>query len=227
MGGRGATSRFICGYLNCDQKFNPLAGALPNILVVRAADDYATVEAIDAKGKRPTRVPEGSGTWLSTTLKFAVHEAKNGRPGNGAMLGRLTELMFVEILRQYMQQLPPDQSGWLAGLNDPHVGKALRPMHAHPERNWTVEELAREAGVSRSVLAARFTELLGESPMRYLARWRIHLAKQLLRESQQSIAEIAARMGYDSEASFNRAFKRAEGQPPARWRRKLAAVAHA
>ncbi len=223
LAGRGAKSRFICGYLNCDQRFNPLVGALPNIMVVRAADNYTLVEAVDRKGKRPARVSQGSGTWLSTTLKFAIHEAKTGHPGNGAMLGRLTELMFVEILRQYMQQLPPDQAGWLAGLNDPQVGKALRPMHAQPERNWTVEELAREAGVSRSVLAARFTELLGESPIRYLARWRVHLAKQLLRESAFGIAEIAARVGYDSEAAFNRAFKRAEGQPPATWRRKLAA----
>jgi AraC-like DNA-binding protein len=219
LGGGGKKSRFICGYLNCDQRFNPLLGALPNILVVRSRDDYSSVEAIDSNGVRPARVPEGSSTWLSTTLKFTVHEARSGHPGNGAMLGRLTELMFVEILRQYMQQLPPDNTGWLAGLNDPCVGKALRLMHAEPARNWTVDELAREAAVSRSVLAERFTNLVGDSPMKYLANWRIQLAKQMLREGRGSILEVACKVGYDSEAAFNRAFKRATGTPPATWRK--------
>jgi AraC-like DNA-binding protein len=222
LGGGGKTSRFICGYLNCDQRFNPLLGALPNILVVRARDEYSSVEAVDRNGVRPAQVPQGSSTWLSTTLKFTVHEARSGRPGNGAMLGRLTELMFVEILRQYMQQLPADNTGWLAGLNDPCVGKALRLMHAEPARNWTVDELAREAAVSRSVLAQRFTDLIGEPPMKYLTTWRIQLAKQMLREGR-SIQEVATRVGYDSEAAFNRAFKRAAGIPPAAWRKGVAA----
>jgi AraC-like DNA-binding protein len=221
FGGGGEKSRFICGYLNCDQRFNPLLGALPTILVVRSRDDYAAVEAIDRNGRRPTRVSQGSGTWLGTTLKFTVHEAMAGRPGNNAMLGRLTELMFVEILRQYMQQLPTDQTGWLAGLNDPCVGKALRLMHMEPARSWTVDELAREAAASRSVLAQRFTELVGDSPMRYLAGWRIHLAKQMLREEKCTINEIAAKVGYESEAAFNRAFKRLTGTPPASWRRNI------
>ena len=162
-----------------------------------------------------------SSTWLSTTLKFTVHEARSGHPGNDAMLGRLTELMFVEILRQYMQQLPPDNSGWLSGLNDPCVGKALRLMHAEPARNWTVDELAREAAVSRSVLAGRFTDLVGDSPTKYLANWRIQLAKQMLREGRASILEVATKV--DSEAAFNRAFKRATGTPPAAWRKGVAA----
>ena len=127
-------------------------------------------------------MPQGSGTWLGTTLKFTINEARAARPGNAAMLGRLTELMFVEILREYMQRLPDNQGGWLAGLNDPHVGKALRLLHANPQRSWTVEELAREVAVSRSVLAQRFTELVGEAPMRYLANWRMQLAKQMMRE---------------------------------------------
>ncbi len=223
--GGGRTSRFICGYLECDQKFNPLLGALPTILVVRSRDEYLAVEAIDRNGKRPTQVPPGIGTWLSTTLKFIVHEARVGRPGNAAMLGRLTELMFLEILRQYMQQLPSGQSGWLAGLNDPQVGKALRLMHAQPARNWTVEELAREAAVSRSALAERFTEMIGDPPMKYLAGWRIQLAQQMLREGRHSIAQVAERVGYDSEAAFNRAFKRAVGVPPAAWRKQAAARA--
>jgi AraC family transcriptional regulator, alkane utilization regulator len=224
FGGGGSKSRFICGYLNCDQRFNPLVAALPTMLVVRSSNDYAAVEAIDQNGTHPTRVPQGAGTWLSTTLKFTIHEARAAHPGNAAMLGRLTELMFVEILRQYMQQLPAGQCGWLAGLNDAHVGKTLRLMHANPARCWTVSELAREAAISRSALAERFTELIGESPMRYLARWRVQLAKQMLHDGNSSIAEIAARVGYESEAAFNRAFKRGAGSPPATWR-KIAASA--
>src|SRR5262249_2322807 len=156
-------SRFVCGYLNCDQRFNPLVSALPTMLVVRCSNDYAAVEGIDHSGIRPAQVSQGSGTWLSTTLKFTINEARTARPGNAAMLGRLTELMFVEILRQYMQQLPASERGWLAGLNDVHVGKALRLMHADPAHDWTVSDLAREAGISRSALAERFTQLLGES----------------------------------------------------------------
>jgi AraC family transcriptional regulator, alkane utilization regulator len=218
-GGGGRTSRFVCGYLNCDQRFGPLVEALPTMLVVRSRDDYSAIDAIDAGGTRPTTVPQGSGTWLGTTLKFTVNEARTGRPGNAAILGRLTELMFVEILREYMQRLSADQGGWLAGLNDPHVGKALQLMHANPARDWTVDDLGREAAVSRSVLAQRFTDLVGESPMRYLANWRMQLAKQMMRDGARNIQEVATRVGYESEAAFNRAFKRATGSPPAAWRK--------
>jgi AraC-like DNA-binding protein len=218
-GGGGQPSRFVCGYLNCDQRFSPLIDALPTMLVVRSRDDYAAIEAIDARGARPTVVPEGSGTWLGTTLKFTINEARVARPGNGAMLGRLTELMFVEILREYMQRLPTSQRGWFAGLNDAYVGKALRLLHANPVRDWTVDQLAREVAVSRSVLAQRFTELVGEAPMKYLASWRMQLAKQMMRDGARNIQDIATRVGYDSEAAFNRAFKRATGSPPAMWRK--------
>jgi AraC family transcriptional regulator, alkane utilization regulator len=224
FGGGGRKTRFICGYLNCDQRFSPLASALPTMLVVRSSDDYAAVEAIDHDGTRPANVPERSGTWLSTTLKFTINEALAARPGNAAMLGRLTELMFIEVLRQHMQQLPPSQRGWLAGLNDLHVGKALRLMHANPAHDWTVSELAHETAISRSALAERFTQLLGQSPMRYLARWRVQLAKQMLRDRDSSIAEIALRVGYESEAAFNRAFKRSAGSPPAVWRKRAASA---
>jgi len=164
-------------------------------------------------------VPQGSSNWLGTTLKFTVNEARAARPGNVAMLGRLTELMFVEILREYMQRLSTDQRGWFAAVNDPHVGQALRLLHANPVRDWTVDEVAREVGLSRSVLAQRFAELVGEAPMRYLANWRMQLAKQMMREGMRSIQEVATRVGYDSEAAFNRAFKRATGSPPAAWRK--------
>jgi AraC-like DNA-binding protein len=219
FGGGGHTSRFVCGYLNCDQRFSPLVEALPTMLLVRSRDDYSAIDAVDAGGSQPTTVPEGSGTWLGTTLKYTVNEARAARPGNAAMLGRLTELMFVEILREYMQRLPVDQGGWLAGLNDPHVGKALRLMHANPARDWTVDDLAREAAVSRSVLAQRFTDLVGDAPMRYLSNWRMQLAKQMMRDGARNIQDVATRVGYDSEAAFNRAFKRATGSPPAAWRK--------
>ena len=217
-GGGGRTSRFVCGYLNCDQRFSPLVEALPTMLLVRSRDDYSSIEAIDVGGSKPTVVPPGSGTWLGTTLKFTVNEARAARPGNAAMLGRLTELMFVEILREYMQRLPVTQGGWLAGVNDPIVGKALRLLHGNPARNWTVDALAHEGAASRSVLAQRFTELVGESPIRYLANWRMQLAKQMMRDGTR-IQDVATRVGYDSEAAFNRAFKRATGCPPAAWRK--------
>ena len=225
FGGGGPASRFVCGYLNCDQRFSPLIGGLPTMLLVRSRDDYAAIEAIDAEGRRPTVMPRGTGTWLGTTIKFTINEARSSRPGNTAVLGRLTELMFVEILREYMQQLPQDHGGWLAGLNDPHVGKALRLLHENPTRNWTVEELSREAAISRSALAERFTQLVGEAPMRYLANWRMQLAKQLLREGAHTMQDVATRVGYESEAAFNRAFKRATGSPPATWRRGASAAA--
>jgi len=219
-GGGGRTSRFVCGYLNCDQRFSPLVDALPTMLLVRSRDDYSSIEAVDARGTLPAVVPQGSGTWLGTTLKFTVNEARTARPGNAAILGRLTELMFVEILREYMQRLPANQGGWLSGLNDPYVGKALRLMHEDPVRDWTVDELAREAAVSRSVLAQRFTELVGEAPMRYLAGWRMQLAKQMMRDGAGNIQAIATRVGYESEAAFSRAFKRATGSPPTAWRKE-------
>ena len=225
FGGGGRTSRFVCGYLNCDQRFSPLVEALPTMLFVRSRDDYSAIVAVDATGSRPTGVPQGSGTWLGTTLKFTINEARAGRPGNSAMLGRLTELMFVEILREYMQCLPANQGGWLAGLNDAHVGKALRLLHATPGREWTVDELAREVAASRSVLAQRFTDLVGETPMRYLTNWRMQLAKQMMREGARNVQDVATRVGYDSEAAFNRAFKRATGSPPATWRKRAVSAA--
>lgn len=219
-GGGGRTSRFVCGYLNCDQRFSPLVDALPTMLLVRSRDEYSSIEAVDTRGTLPDVVPQGSGTWLGTTLKFTVNEARAARPGNAAILGRLTELMFVEILREYMQRLPASRGGWLSGVNDPCVGKALRLMHEDPVRDWTVDELAREAAVSRSVLAQRFTELVGEAPMRYLAGWRMQLAKQMMRDGAGNIQDIATRVGYESEAAFSRAFKRATGSPPTAWRRE-------
>lgn len=225
FGGGGRRARFICGYLNCNQRFAPLFEALPPILIVRRCGGYGTVEAVDGRTRRDVAgVPQESSTWLATTLQFTVNEALAARPGNAAMLGRLTELMFVEIIREYMQQLSPNEHGWLAALGDPHVGKALRLIHENPTRQWTVDGLAHEVATSRSALAVRFTRLLGESPMKYLSGWRMHLAKQMLRDRGDNIQAIAEQVGYESEPAFNRAFKKATGSPPATWRRAAAHV---
>jgi AraC-like DNA-binding protein len=221
LGGGGPPARFICGYLNCDERFMPLFDALPAVLVVRRRAGYESVEADGGNGHR-AEVPSISSSWLATTLNFTVDETVTARPGNAAMLARLTELMFVEILREYMQQLTPGECGWLAALKDPHVGRALRALHGNPTRPWTVDVLAREVATSRSALAQRFTRLLGESPMKYLSGWRMHLAKQMLRERSDNIRSIAERVGYESEPAFNRAFKKATGRPPAAWRRAAA-----
>jgi AraC-like DNA-binding protein len=219
FGGGGPKSRLICGHLNCDARFQPLADALPAVMVIRRRDDYRTVEAAGGHALRPTLLPRASAAWMGTTLEFAIDEASNGRPGNAAMLGRLIELMFVELLREHLQQLPAERAGWLAALKDARVGKALGLLHAQPARDWTVDDLARRVALSRSALAQRFTSLVGATPMRYLATWRVQLAKQMLRDGGQSMQEVATRVGYRSEAAFNRAFKRASGTPPAAWRR--------
>lgn len=219
-GGGGTRSRFVCGYLQCDQRFGPLIGSLPTMMVLRRSDRYSSVETFREDSSPPsTAIEKGTDTWLGTTLEYAINEARSQAPGNATMLERLTELIFVEVLRQYMRQLPAGHAGWLAGLNDPYVGRALRMMHEDPARNWTVEDLARETALSRSALAQRFTGIIGESPMHYLAGWRIELAKRMLREGIYPIPEIAEHVGYESEAAFNRAFKRIAGAPPAAWRR--------
>jgi AraC-like DNA-binding protein len=222
--GGGEVARFVCGYLHCDQKFNPLFGTLPKLLCVRSREGGVVVEPIGMEMRSAeAAMPFHSGMWLNTTLYYLIKEAQSGKAANQSLLTRLTELMFVEVLRHYMQELAPDQKGWLAGLNDPHVSRALTMLHKEPARAWTVKELARDAGVSRSALANHFTDLIGESPMRYLAAWRMHLARQMLSEGNGSLAEVAERVGYESEYAFNRAFKRQVGEPPALWRKKASA----
>jgi AraC family transcriptional regulator, alkane utilization regulator len=222
-GGKGEVARFVCGFLHCDQKFNPLFGSLPKVLCVRSLEGDVVLESAGKEDKPPDQpIPFHAGMWLNTTIYYLIKEVQT--PGSQMMLARLAELMFVEVLRHYMQNLAPGQKGWLAGLKDPSVGRAITMLHAQPARAWTVEDLARDAGVSRSALADRFTELIGESPMRYLTNWRMHLAKQLLSEGQQSLSEVAERIGYESEYAFNRAFKRQVGNPPAAWRKKASGL---
>jgi len=192
--------RLVCGFLGCDARpFNPLLASLPRVL--RASD----------RG--------GASGWLTRFMEAAEAEAHRPRPGSEAVLARLSELMFIEIVRRHLEALPPGRTGWLAGLRDPHVGRALAALHARPGRPWTLEALGREAGLSRSALAERFGALVGEPPFQYLTRWRMQVAAEQLSTTHEGVAAIGARVGYASEAAFSRAFKKQVGVPPATWRR--------
>lgn len=199
-GGGGEPTRFVCGYMSCDPQLSRvfLAG-LPPIFKVNVRDGPA-------------------GQWLENSIRFSVAEAGNSRAGGEAVLAKLSEVLFVETFRRYIAELPIEQTGWLAGARDPEIGKALALLHRHPEKPWTIAELAKDAGLSRSVLAERFRHFLGEPPMSYLTRWRLQLGAQKLKGTNRSVAEIAEEVGYESEAAFNRAFKREYAVPPARFR---------
>jgi AraC-like DNA-binding protein len=203
MGGNGdEKAHIVCGFLGCDSRpFNPLLDALPRILHVRPA------------------VSARSG-WLDEFTRFAVMEAKEKRAGGNGILARLGELMFVELVRRHVESLPEESKGWLAGLRDRHVGRALSLLHERPLQAWTLDQLAKEVGVSRSSLAERFTVFVGTPPMQYLQKWRLQIAASKLAEGVSNIATIAAEIGYESEAAFSRAFKRSVGTPPAEWRSK-------
>jgi AraC-like DNA-binding protein len=208
-GGSGEATRFVCGYFSCDRWAGEvvLAG-LPPMLAVSVRDG-------------------ADRSWLEDAIRFLAAEAASDHAGRGALLTTLSEALFVETLRRWMAALPVEQTGWLAGARDPVVGRALARLHQQPARRWTVEALAREAGGSRSTLADRFAHYLNEAPMAYLARWRLRLGARLLVTTRQSVLEVAGQVGYESEAAFNRAFRRAYGAPPGRYRRgtRLPAVA--
>lgn len=201
-GGGGELTRVVCGYLACAQGVSRrLFDALPRVV----------------------RIPVGDGPasrMLRELLRAGVAESSSERWGAESMLAKLAELMFVEAVRRYVQELPADCRGWLAGLRDPHVGHALTLLHGEPRRSWTLDGLAREVALSRSALAERFTTLVGEPPMQYLTRWRLARAAQALRGTGQTIMRIAEQAGYESDAAFSRAFKREFGKAPAAWRRE-------
>lgn len=166
----------------------------------------------------------GSGTaaWVQSSIQFSVAQSAARRPGSAMVLARLSEVLFAEAVRQYMDSLPKDQSGWLSALHDRYVGRALALLHDRATHPWTLDELSRDVGLSRSALGERFTALVGKPPMQYLTSWRIAIAASRLRRGEGSILRIATDVGYESEAAFSRAFKRECGLPPAAWRRKLA-----
>lgn len=198
-GGGGALTRLICGFLGGDAECEPLLASLPPLVRLDLA----------AGGKRP---------WIEGSIRYAIGELVQGGPAAAASLTRLAELLFAEAVRDYADTLPADRTGWLAGLRDRHVGRALALMHARPARDWTLDELAQAIGLSRSAFADRFTRQIGLSPMRYLSRRRLSEAAAQLSGGSRTVAEIAFQAGYDSEAAFSRAFKREFGRPPAAFR---------
>ncbi|MDP2004787.1 MAG: AraC family transcriptional regulator [Rubrivivax sp.] len=208
-GGGGATTRLVCGYLACDARLaRLLLAGLPPLVRVNVRGSNA-------------------GIWLEASLRYALAEARSPRPGGAGVLAKLAEVLFIEMLRQYMNEPDTQRTGWLAGVNDRVVGEALRLMHAKPAQAWTLETLARAAATSRSVLAERFQQLVGTSPMLYLAQWRMLLASNLLCRSNAPLAHIAEEVGYQTDTAFSRAFRREFGSPPAAWRRSQAQRLHA
>jgi AraC-like DNA-binding protein len=204
-GGGGEKTRIVCGFLGCDRlEGNPLAASLPPMLRFDTRHGNAAA-------------------WMRSSLEFAADEIAAKRAGSETVLAKMSELMFVEALRRYVESLPEEQTGWLAGLKDPFVSRALALMHGRLNQEWTVDDLGREVGLSRSALADRFTRLIGEPPMRYLAHWRLQVAATQLRNSDAPLVRIAEQVGYESEAAFNRAFKRNFGVPPAAWRKGASA----
>jgi AraC-like DNA-binding protein len=199
-GGGGETSRFVCGYMTCDPYLSrPILEGLPPVFKVHIRADR-------------------SGHWLESSILHLVEEAVSGHVGSEVMLAKLSEALFVDTLRRYVASLPEQQMGWLTGARDPIVGRSLGLMHRRIAHPWTIANLADEVGISRSALVERFTRYLSVPPMAYLTRWRLELAARSLERTSRGVAEIAAEVGYESEAAFNRAFKREFGQPPGRYR---------
>jgi AraC-like DNA-binding protein len=205
-GGGGETTRMVCGYIESSEfLFAPVFRSLPSLLVDRTDDDKV-------------------GALLASTVREILLLADSATPGTELMLGRLMELLFIEVVRRYAARLPASAKGWFAALNDPIVGRALQIVHGDPARRWTVDDLAREAGASRTVLAERFNAVMGQAPIEYVTNWRMQLAAERIRRSDDSLAAIAADVGYDSEAAFHRAFKRVTGVTPGRWRDGVSAA---
>jgi AraC-like DNA-binding protein len=202
-GGGGAVTRFVCGYFGCERHAARLfLAGLPACIRMNLRGD-------------------GTGEWLETSIRHLLNDTTSNRPGRGVLLAKMAEAIFIETLRRYMEELPPEQTGWLAGARDPVVGAILALFHRKPCHPWSVAELASEAATSRTVLLERFDRFLGEPPLTYLARWRLQLAARKLQTTQETVLNVAADVGYESEAAFNRAFKREFGLPPARYRKNL------
>jgi AraC-like DNA-binding protein len=202
LGGGGARTHIICGFFGCRrQAVRLFLAGLPSILRIPLRGDP-------------------SGAWIESSIRHLLTSEEKGRPGRSALLSRMAEALFIESMRRYMESLSGEQAGWLAAARDPVVGPVLTLIHREPGRKWSTTELAHAVGSSRSVVAERFGRLLGEAPITYLSRWRLHLASRLLETTQEPVAKLAYEVGYDSEASFNRAFKREFGMPPVRFRRQ-------
>lgn len=205
FGGSGPASRFVCGYLGCDARpFNPILDALPRLLHVKRSST--------------------GGQLTHDLIRVALAETQRPSAGGETMLSKLSEVMFLQAVRQHIDSLPQESNGWLAALRDRQIGAALKLMHGRPAESWTLDSLAREVGMSRSVFAERFAEIMREPAMHYLSNWRLQLAASLLERRNLSISQAAAEVGYESEAAFNRAFKKQVGMPPGAWRRARTAA---
>jgi AraC-like DNA-binding protein len=198
-GGGGETTHLVCGFLSSEDLYNPLIAGLPRMLKLDVAQGT-------------------SRDWVDASVRFAASELTEGRFASSSVMSRLSELLFVEAVRQYSATPGDQDAGWLKGLDDPRVGRALALIHRSISCPWSAEALAKEVSMSRSAFVERFTKLMGMPPIRYLTLWRLQTAKLHLRETQKTIAQLAHSIGYESEQAFSRAFKREFGLPPARWR---------
>jgi AraC-like DNA-binding protein len=204
-GGGPEHADLVCGFLGCDVRpFNPVLEALPRLVHLRRPPDVSVRDR------------------LSPLVEFALAESRQRRSGAQSVLLRLSEVLFIEVVRRYLDSLAAGRTGWLAGLRDPIAGRALAMLHDRPAAPWTLEQLAKDIGVSRSALADRFAHVVGQPPMRYLARWRMQLASRLLADGTAKVSAVALDVGYQSEAAFSRAFKEIVGVSPATWRRRAA-----
>jgi AraC-like DNA-binding protein len=202
-GGGAERTGLVCGFLGCDvHPLNPVLEALPRLVHLRRPCETSTHDR------------------MTPLIEFALSESRQRRSGARCVLLRLSEVLFIEVIRRYLDSLAPDRAGWLSGLRDPLVGRALSLLHERPTDSWTLERLAKDVGVSRTALADRFTHIVGQPPMRYLARWRMQLASRLLLDGSAKVAAVAFDVGYHSEAAFSRAFKEIAGVSPAAWRKQ-------
>src|SRR5215470_443930 len=202
-GGGGETTKFVCGYLAVDPRLSEVfLASLPRMMTIHVPEEPA-------------------GQWLANSIRFSVGEMNDSGAGSNLVIAKLSELLFIETLRRYIRTLPPEQVGWLADARNPVIGQALALLHKDPAQQWTVSNLARCVDLSRTRLADRFAHFLNESPMAYLTKWRLKLGAEILQSTDQSVSQVAASVGYGSEAAFNRAFKREFSAPPAQFRRKI------
>jgi AraC-like DNA-binding protein len=198
-GGGGARTLLVCGEFHVEgPQLQPLLGELPPCILLRAGE---------------------ASQWLTMTLRVLAHEALGMEPGADLIMERLVEVIFVQCIRGWLRTGVLPEQGWLQALRDPHIARALSLIHQRPAQQWTVEELARGVGMSRSMFAERFTKEVGEPPLTYLTRWRMQLSgARLVASPSEPLKSIATAVGYHSEAAWNRAFRRFAGQPPAHWR---------
>ena len=201
----GAETRMVCGFLASEDQVNPLLGTLPHILTLD----------VRKAASRP---------WIEASVRFAADALASGQPAGSDVLSRLSELLLVEAVRHYAASLAGDDTGWVKGLADPQIGRALALIHRNAAEPWSAETLGRKAGLSRSAFVDRFRALVGVPPIRYLTRWRLQTARLQLRESRKSVSQLAHAVGYESEEAFSRAFKREFGLSPARWREQSQAA---